>query len=180
MDRGGDRPRGHPRWTPGATGEVRVHGGNCRGAPVKPAARSAACHRRRSARSGVTIIELTITLVILVIVWGGALSSQLAASDLVQTGRQTAIASTDLQSCMDRILLEPIDSVPIAGSPFEADLPIALFEELHLDSERIVPNYPGYVPGTEIPDPLTIVLTITWRDFDGRQRTMQLATLRTR
>jgi len=118
--------------------------------------------------------------VILVIVWGGALSSQLAASDLVQTGRETAIASTDLQSCMERILLEQVEEIPLEGSEFEEGQPIGLFEGLHLDSERIVPNYPGYTPGGAVPDPLPIVLTITWRDFSGRQRTMQLRSMKTR
>lgn len=136
--------------------------------------------RRRAARAGMTIIELTLTIVILVIVWGGALSSQLAASDLVQTGRETAIASADLQSCMERVLVMPITEIPIAGSAFESGQPIALYEELHLDSERVVATYPGYAPGGAVPDPLTIVLTITWRDFDGRQRTMDLATQKTR
>lgn len=121
-----------------------------------------------------------LTLVILMIVWGAALGSQLAASGLVQTGRETAIASADLQSCMERMLILPPQELPVAGSDFEVDRPIAIFEELHLDSQRIVATYPGYVPGGPVPDPLTIVLTTTWRDSDGRERTMQLRTIRTR
>jgi hypothetical protein len=127
-----------------------------------------------------TLIELALTLVILVIVWGGALSSQLAASNLVQTGRETAIASTDLQSCMERILLRPIEAIPIEGSEYEEGEPVETFEGLHLDSERIVAEYPDYEPGDEVPDPLAIVLTITWREFTGRQRTMELRSMKTR
>ena len=127
-----------------------------------------------------TLIELAVTMVILLVVWGGALSSQLAASDLVQTGRETAIASTDLQSCMERILLMPVAQIPVEGSPFEAGEPIALFESLHLDEQRIVPEYPGYVAGGPVPDPLPIVLTTTWRDFNGRTREMQLRCMKTR
>ena len=125
-----------------------------------------------------TIIELMITITILVVVWGGAMSSQLAASDLVMTGRETSIASADLQSCMERVLSMPHRDIPIAGSEFEAGEPIELYENLHLSAQRMVATYPGYVPGQPVPDPLQIVITITWNDFDGRPRTMWLSSMR--
>lgn len=125
-----------------------------------------------------TIVELMLTITILVVVWGGAMSSQMAASDLVMTGRETGIASADLQSCMERVLSTPHSQIPIAGSEYEAGQPIELYEELHLGNQRIVATYPGYVPGTEVPDPLPIVLTITWNDFEGRPRTMWLSSMR--
>lgn len=127
-----------------------------------------------------TLIELMITITILVVVWGGAMSSQLAASDLMMTGRETSIASVDLQSCMERILTGSNSEIPVAGSDFEDGQPIQLFESLHLQNQRLVATYPGYVAGQPVPNPLTIVLTATWNDFDGRPRTMQLSTMKVR
>jgi prepilin-type N-terminal cleavage/methylation domain-containing protein len=138
-------------------------------------------HRARRAdrrRSGMTLIELMITITLLVVVWGGAMSSQMAASDLVMTGRETSIASVDLQSCMERILSAAHADIPLAGSEFEDGQPVQLYEELHLANQRVVATYPGYVAGQPVPDPLTIVLTVTWNDFEGRPRTMQLSTIK--
>lgn len=121
-----------------------------------------------------------VAIVVLSIVWGGAMASQLVAGDLVQTGRETAVASSDLQTCMERMLLEPTVDLPRPGSAFEHGQPVALFEELHLSSQRIVATYPGYTPGGDVPDPLTIRLTLTWLDFKGRPRTLRLDSLRVR
>lgn len=125
-----------------------------------------------------TIIELMITITILVVVWGGAMSSQMAASDLVMTGRETGIASADLQSCMERVLALPHQEIPIAGSEFAAGQPIERYEGLHLGGQRMVATYPDYVPGQQVPDPLAIVITLNWNDFEGRPRTMRLATMK--
>ena len=56
--------------------------------------------------------------------------------------------------------------------------PIARFEGLHLANQRLVATYPGYVPGQQVPDPLAIVVTMNWNDFEGRPRTMRLATMK--
>lgn len=125
-----------------------------------------------------TLIELMITITILVVVWAGAMSSQMAASDLVMTGRETGIASADLQSCMERLLSMPHGQIPIAGSEFEDGEPVELYEDLHLSNQRIVATYPGYVAGAPVPDPLAVVITLTWNDFEGRPRTMQLSSMR--
>ena len=106
------------------------------------------------------------------------MSSQMAASDLVMTGRETSIASADLQSCMERVLSMAHEAIPLVDSEFEDGQPIELFEDLHLEGQRIVATYPGYTLGQPVPDPLPIVLTMTWNDFDGRPRTMQLSTMK--
>ncbi len=121
-----------------------------------------------------------VAIVVLSIVWGGAMASQLVAGDLVQTGRETAVASSDLQACMERMLLEPTEDLPRAGSAFEHGQPVPLFEGLHLSSQRIIATYPGYVPGGAVPDPLAIRLTVTWLDFKGRPRTLWLDSMRVR
>lgn len=134
----------------------------------------------RTTRSGFSLLEVMVSIVVLAIVWGGAMGSQIVAGDLVQTGRETVVMSTDLQTCMERMVLEATENLPRAGSAFEHGQPIAIFENLHLPGERIVATYPGYVPGGAVPDPLPILLTATWRDFKGRTRTLQLRSMRVR
>ncbi len=108
------------------------------------------------------------------------LRTQTASLDLVQTTRETDTATSDLQAAMEQILLRSPDQIPIAGSPFQAGLPIAAYSDLHLRGERMVASYPNYAGGASVPDPLQIRLTLTWSDFKGRARTMRIATTRTR
>lgn len=158
-------------WEAPEPGRGRIAAFSPRRGPSRPGA---------PRQGGFTLLEVMIAIVVLAIVWGGAMGSQLVAGDMVQTGRETAIASADLQACMERMLLEPVQNLPTPGSAFEHDQPVPLFEGLHLDGERIVATYPGYVPGGAVPDPLPILLTITWLDFKGRPRTMQLTSMRVR
>lgn len=124
--------------------------------------------------------EIAMAIGVLVIALGAFLRTQVGASHLLGTARETAIASADLQACMEEIHAIPHEQVAVVGSRFEADQPVAAFEGLHLQGERIVASYPGYVPGTPLPDPLEIVLTNTWNDPAGRARTMRLTSARTR
>ena len=110
----------------------------------------------------------------------GALLAELNAVNLVRTSRETAAASADLRAGMEGILLLPPANIPAAGGPFEPGVPIAAFSDLHLRGESVVAQYPGYVAGGAVPDPLSIVLTVSWTDFAGRPRKMRLATMRTK
>ncbi|MBL8860718.1 MAG: prepilin-type N-terminal cleavage/methylation domain-containing protein [Planctomycetes bacterium] len=130
-------------------------------------------------RGGFTLVELMIAITVLLVAVLGTFSSQLRARELIQTTRETAIATADLRAAMERILLRPIDQLPIAGSAFADDQPIAQFEGLHLTDQRIVADYPGYTGGA-VPDPLPIVLTMTWTDPRGRPRTETLRSMKTR
>jgi hypothetical protein len=82
----------------------------------------------------------------------------------------------DLQAAMDRILLTPHNSIPIATSAFADGQPIAAFTNLHLPGQTIVATYPGYAGGADVPDVLEINLRATWNDFQGRQRALTLST----
>jgi hypothetical protein len=109
-----------------------------------------------------------------------ALSSQLTSMRLMSSSRETAIAMSDLQGCMERLLLRPTESIPVPGSEFEAGQPVAAYTNLHLGNETIVPAYPGYVLGGDVPDPLPIVLTLDWTDPQGHGRSLTLRSMKTR
>jgi len=134
----------------------------------------------RRARAGFTLIELMIAIIVLLVAVMATFTSQLRARELMQTSRETNTAMGDLQSAMERILLRPVDEVPIAGSPFEDDTAIAAFDGLHLPNEQILVDYPGYVLGGPVPDPLPIVLRLNWTDSRGRPRSMFLRSMTTR
>jgi len=131
-------------------------------------------------RGGFTLVELMIAVVVLLVAVLATFTSQLKSRELLTTSRETGIAMADLQSAMEQILLRPVDQIPIAGSLYEDDQPIAAFTNLHLANEVITADYPGYALGGAVPDPLQISLTITWTDPRGRPRTKTLRSMKTR
>ena len=58
-------------------------------------------------------------------------------------------------------------------------MPCAEFDGLHLRDERLVVTYPGYTAGSA-PDPLPIVVTVSWSDFKGRARSLRLMSMKAR
>ena len=137
--------------------------------------------RRILRTSGFTMIEVMVAVGVLLVSVMGAYSSQVTSLNLMHTSRETTTAMADLQAAMEQALLLRADQMPVPGSGFEADAPIESFESLHLPEQSIVATYPGYVTGsTNVPDPLPIVLTASWKDYQGRPRTLQLASMKTR
>ncbi len=133
----------------------------------------------RGRRAGFTLIELMIAITVLLVAVLGTFTSQLKARELLQTSRETTIAMADLQGAMEQVLLRPVDLLPIASSAYADDQPIAAYTNLHLPNQLIVADYPGYSGGA-IPDPLPIVLTMTWTDPRGRPRSKTLRSMKTR
>lgn len=132
------------------------------------------------ARAGFTLIEVMIAIIVLLVAVLSTYTAQISARNLMRTSRETNAATSDLQTAMDRALLVPADQLPIASSAFAENTKVAEFEGLHLNGESIVTTYPGYVAGDAIPDPLSIVMTLSWTDFRGRQRTLRLSSMKTR
>jgi hypothetical protein len=86
---------------------------------------------------------------------------------------------SDLRGAMEEILLQTIDDLPVAGSPYEHGQPIARYTNKELPGETIVATYPNWGGGA-VPNPLQIVVTATWDDFAGRPRSLVIETLRGR
>ena len=115
-------------------------------------------------RSGFTLIELMIAVVVLVVAICSAISAQVVAHHLLRTTRESNVALSDLHGAMELAILEAPNALPIPGSAFEHGVPIAQFNGLHLRGETITATYPGYVVGAAVPDPLQVVMTIRWND----------------
>ena len=135
---------------------------------------------RRRHQAGFSMVEVMLALSVLLVAVLGAFSSQAASSNLIRISRETDLALADLQACMEQALTLTTDDLPIVGSLFEDGQPVALYEDLNLEGESIVTTYPDYVVGQTIPDPLEIVLTLTWNDYGTRPRTVTLRSVKVR
>ncbi|MFN0242116.1 MAG: prepilin-type N-terminal cleavage/methylation domain-containing protein [Planctomycetota bacterium] len=136
--------------------------------------------RARRTRQGFTLVEMMIAITVLAVAVLSTFITQISSHNLMRTSRETNVAMADAEAAMDRLLLLPVDEIPVAGSLFAAGQPVAAFTNLHLDNETIVPTYPGFAGVGAIPDPLQIVLTVTWNDYAGRQRIIRLSSMKTR
>jgi prepilin-type N-terminal cleavage/methylation domain-containing protein len=137
--------------------------------------------RHASRRTGgFTLLELMIAVSVILVAVVSTFAAQISSHNLILTSRETNTAVADLQAAMERVLLRPADQIPLAGAAnFPPGTPIAAFNDLHLANQRVVPTYPDFAGGA-VPDPLEIVLTMSWNDHKGRPRTMRLASVKTR
>ncbi len=129
---------------------------------------------------GFTLLELMIAVGVILVAVLGTFGAQFTSHQLVRTARETETASLDLQAAMEQVMMVSPDLLPIPGGRFPAGQPIAAFTNRHLRNELLVATYPNYPGGATVPDPLDVVLTLTWQDFRDRPRTMQLACRKTR
>lgn len=161
--------------------------------------------RSRCNRTGLTLVELMVSITIVLIAVAGSIASQVSADRLVQTGQQTATASADLQACMERFRLWSYSDLElvlrhanaadaIGNDAFMPDPPVTnadtaltnyvtlldRYDDLHLRDQRILASFPNYVLGGAVPDPLEVRLTCTWTDHQGRARLLRLSSLKTK
>ena len=129
-------------------------------------------NRRMSARAGFTLVELVMSAGVLLVVSLAGYSAQVRSNSLLDSSRTRAIAIADLESCMEDLLTSSATLIP---ATFPAGASIPAYEDLHLTNERITPTYPG-LTGTNVPDPLQIVLIATWTTSSGHDQSLRLAT----
>ncbi|MEZ5976837.1 MAG: prepilin-type N-terminal cleavage/methylation domain-containing protein [Planctomycetota bacterium] len=133
---------------------------------------------RNRASGGFSLLELMFAMTILTVGVMAAFSSQIGSAGLMRTSRETQTAVADLRAAMEDLLTRTPDFlVEHANSPYRPGESVAAYEDLHLSEQRIVASYPEYTAGDDVPDPLAVVLTCTWEDFEGRERSLALRTV---
>ncbi len=131
---------------------------------------------RRSACAGVTLVELMVAMVVLLIATLATLASELTSLNLTKSSRASNIAMADLSATMEKMLSDPANQIPITYPP---GTPLAAYANPNLNNGSIIVNYPGYVAGSTVPDPLEINLVMTYTDYVGRQKSLRLSSMKT-
>jgi len=134
---------------------------------------------RRRGKQGFGLVELVVAMSIASVVILGVGLTQAAAVELNRTSDETNRAVADIRTALEEILSLSLEEVPDVGGAYAPGLPVAAYSDLHLDGERLVVTYPNHVAG-DVPDPLEILVTVTWNDYAGRERSVSMATLMTR
>ena len=125
---------------------------------------------------GFSLLELTFAIAILAIAVGAVFVGLRGAYELMRTSRESSIAAGDMQAAFEELRSLSPQDLPLPGSPYQEGLPVTAFTDLHLSNQLLVAQYPDYLPGGEVPDPLVVVLTMSWLDPKGRARSMRMAT----
>ena len=122
-------------------------------------------------RSGFTLLELMFALTILSVGVMAAFSGQMNSMSLISSSDETRLAVMDLSAAMETLIARGPDQ---CVATYPAGQPLDTYDSLHLIDQAIVPSYPGYAGGP-VPDVLQVELVCTWTDFEGRTRSLDLA-----
>ena len=130
----------------------------------------------RTEKGGFSLLELLVAATVMTLAVLGSLSAHAGSQKLARNARDTERAMSDLQAAMEEVLLSPLDEVT---TEFPDGTAMATFDDLHLTDEQVVVSYPNFV-GATVPDPLEVVITVTWRGTSAGQRSLTLSTLMTK
>ena len=127
------------------------------------------------------MIELLVAITVTTIAILGALSAESMCTKLNRTSHETNRATADVQSAMEELLLLPIASIPDPNRGGVAPgAAVPAYDDLHLPQEAVVATFPNYDGAGSVPDPLEVVLTVTWQDAAGRDRSLTVSSMKTR
>ncbi|MDB4538663.1 type II secretion system GspH family protein [bacterium] len=129
--------------------------------------------RALRARSGFTMIELLVAITVLLISLAAAFGSQVVSFGLIDSSRDSTLAMTELERCMEEVLTKSSDNIPV---DYPAGEPIPGYDDVRLRQQSIVPSFSGYSGSGAIPDPLEVALEATWLDSRGRLQRLNLTT----
>ena len=130
-----------------------------------------------SRQAGFTLVELTIAIAILLIGALAAFATQVMSGQIIDSSEEVTIVVADLEMCMEEMLLQSADDMPIA---YPEGVEVPGYEGLHIRNEDLIPNYLNWSAGEPIPDLLEIELTATWLDGAGRVQRQSLLTAKAR
>jgi hypothetical protein len=120
------------------------------------------------------LLEVMIAISVLLIAVMAAMSTQVSSMNLIRASEESNTAVSDLHVAMEELLVTTqVANIPVL---FPAATPIPAFTNLNLGGETVVPTYPGMGAGP-VPDPLEVILTLTWNDWRGRPRQARVATM---
>jgi prepilin-type N-terminal cleavage/methylation domain-containing protein len=134
----------------------------------------------RSGAAGFSLVELMIAVTVILVGLLTAYSSELSSLEVVKSSRETNTAMADLQACMESVLVLPPAEIPRAEGAYAPGQIIEAYRDLHLENQRVIATYPNLIAGQPVPDPLEIVLTMTWTDRQGRDRELRISSVKTR
>ena len=125
-------------------------------------------------RGGFTILELMLAMTVMTVGLVAAFGGQVGTQQVIRQSKETQLVLTRLETVMEYIHAQkpedlPTDPVVAHGQTAPLD------DDLGLRDLQIITLYQGYVPGLDPPDPLHFTVTGSWTDFEGRNRTMTLA-----
>ena len=141
--------------------------------------RESARRMSRRGRRGFTALELMFAMTVMTIGLVAAFSGQVGTQKVMRQSRETQLVLTRLETVMEYAMAQDPEDLPtdlIVGQGVQ----VPIDDDLGLRNLVIVASYEGYVVGELPPDPLHIVLTAIWDDFEGRSRTLTLASAVTR
>lgn len=126
-------------------------------------------------RGGFTLLELMIAITVMLVGVAAAFGGQVGTQSVIRQGRETQLALTQLEVVAEAVIAQVPQDLP--ESPIYAHgQPVPLPTEVPLRDLQVVCTYPDFVAGQPVPNPLDVVVTATWTDFEGRVRTLDLAT----
>ena len=131
-------------------------------------------------KTGTTLIEILFATLVFTLALSGLMSSVLAIVSLIDTAKDTTIATSNLNNMMEKIRVTPFANIASnfpnalidgpAGNPYST-----IVGGYTLINEHIVTNYAN--PNV---NPLEINIRVNWLDKKGRPRNTAMSTFKTR
>ncbi len=140
----------------------------------------------RKSNKGFTLIEVMVTACITVTAVAALLMVYVSVLNLIFQAKEIAIAANDMKAVLEKIKSTAFADIAKPGNfPDNAAISSTVVGGFQLTNEQIIVALKR-ADGTEIdvtpsnmPDPLLIEVTVSWRGKDGRNYSRTFRTIRT-